>query len=405
MKKNKNFLRTFLAVVCIVASFAVTFSIGAANVFVDVSPTKDAWCYTQVMKAYNMGLINGYGNGYFGKNDPITRGQIVQILYNHYGTDVGSNSGFSDVPADAWYAKAVTWAAKNGVVSGYSNGTFGPNNKLTREQMVTILYNVAGRPSADTSMLAPFTDRGDVASYAVPGFSWAVSNGIVSGTSTTTLSPRGTATRAQVAVIMIRYIEKFEGEVPEYVPDPEPTPGTESRNADGTTNAAYVNSISGVNKDAAYPTTGAASSPNANGFYTEADVDIEGCALQYDALAYLNAFLDENGLAHAMWTVNDEVEEYTLVRAKEAYVNFAHERIDGSGKISTENLYKGNGSTSGVINAWKNSTGHNGTMKASSGDYVCVARYKTCWILTVWSPNSRQLQDVVAFSSSNYYYD
>mgnify|MGYP000019542105 FL=1 len=141
------------------------------------------------MQASEAGLMNGYGSSLFGKNDPITRGQMVQILYNYYGEDCGTNSGFSDVPSSAWYAKAVTWASKNGVVSGYSNSTFGPNNQLTREQMVTILYNVAGRPATNTSALSQFNDRGQVAAYAVNGFSWAVSNKVVSGTSNTTLSP------------------------------------------------------------------------------------------------------------------------------------------------------------------------------------------------------------------------
>ena len=92
-----------------------------------------------------------------------------------------------------------------------------------------------------------------------------------------------------------------------------------------------------------------------------------------------------------------------MMRAKEAYVNFAHERPDGSDPLATENLYKGNGSASGVINAWKNSQGHNRTMRASSGDYVCIARYKTCWVLTVWRPNSKQLTNVVTLSSTDYY--
>lgn len=397
----KRKLLSLLSILLVLSVLVVPAS-AVGSPFSDVS--KNYWASSQIGKAYNLGIVSGYPDGTFRPGNSVTGAHLVAMFARRYcSSDINADAAHAAGITYGWYDGELYALRKNGYLDGIPSTAW--DTAAPRELLVALLYNVAGRPSADTSMLASFTDRGDVASYAVPGFSWAVSNGIVSGTSTTTLSPRGTATRAQVAVIMIRYIEKFEGEVPEYVPDPEPTPGTESRNADGTTNAAYVNSISGVNKDAAYPTTGAASSPNANGFYTEADVDIEGCTLQYDALAYLNAFLDENGLAHAMWTVNDEVEEYTLVRAKEAYVNFAHERIDGSGKISTENLYKGNGSTSGVINAWKNSTGHNGTMKASSGDYVCVARYKTCWILTVWSPNSRQLQDVVAFSSSNYYYD
>ena len=382
-----------------------TTALASGTDFTDVSPNH--WAAKQIGQAKEVGLFQGYPDGGFHPEDPVTGAQFMTVLVNKYcpqdvNVDMAHQCGISG----RWYDGQFYAADKNHFLDdlpleeGWAKVL---DAKAPRELLVAMLYNAAGRPEVDESTLDKYTDRGDVASYAVPGFSWAVSNGIVSGTSTTTLSPKGTATRAQVAVIMIRYIEKFEGEVPEYVPDPEPTPGTESRNADGTTNAAYVNSISSVGKDAAYPTTGAASSPNANGFFTEADVDIEGCTLQYDALAYLNAFLDKNGKAHATWTVSDEVEEYTMMRAKEAYVNFAHERPDGSSYIAAENLYKGNGSASGVINAWDNSSGHHRTMLGCEGIYVCIARYKTCWALTQWVPGSKQLTNVVTLASNDYY--
>ena len=198
-----------LAVFLVCSNITGVIHVNAEQVFLDVSPTQDKWCYEQVMKAYNMGIIHGYGDGYFGKNNPITRGQIVQILYNRFGTDCGTDSGFKDVPSSMWCAKAIVWAAKNKIVSGYADGTFKPNDRLTREQMVKILYNVAGNPAVNTSeTLSKFKDADKVAGYAVNGFAWAVSNGVVSGTSSTTLSPKGTATRAQVAVILVRYIEK-----------------------------------------------------------------------------------------------------------------------------------------------------------------------------------------------------
>lgn len=389
-----------LAIAALMCISLCTTALASGTVFTDVQ--QNYWACSQIGKAYNLGIVSGYPDGTFRPANSVTGAHLIAMFARRYcAADISAEAAHAAGITCGWYDGELYALRENGYLDGIPSTVW--DAAAPRELLVALLYNVAGRPSADTSMLAPFTDRGDVASYAVPGFSWAVSNGIVSGTSTTTLSPRGTATRAQVAVIMIRYIEKFEGEVPEYVPDPEPTPGTESRNADGTTNAAYVNSISGVNKDAAYPTTGAASSPNANGFYTEADVDIEGCTLQYDALAYLNAFLDKNGKAHAMWTVNDEVEEYTMMRAKEAYVNFAHTRPDGSSHLATENLYKGNGGASGVINAWDNSVGHRGTMLGCEGIYVCIARYKTCWCLTGWIPNSKQLTNVVSLASNDYY--
>ncbi len=403
---------------------SLTLPASAAGSFADVSPTRDAWCYTQVMQASEAGLMNGYGSSLFGKNDPITRGQMVQILYNYYGEDCGTNSGFSDVPSSAWYAKAVTWASKKGVASGYSNGTFGPNNKLTREQMVTILYNVAGRPATNTSALSQFNDRGQVAAYAVNGFSWAVSNKVVSGTSNTTLSPRGTATRAQVAVILIRYLENVEGvQFPDVnggsVQPVEPTPtpskpdASSSQNSDGTTNAAYVNSLCDVGKSNDYPTTGDASSPNANGFYTKANVDVSGAKLQYDVIPYVNAFLEKHSSLKGTtvvapwdtemhWVTTDEQEEYTLLRAKEAYSYFEHERPDGTGILSGENLYRGNSGAEVVIKAWENSSGHASTMLNAgyTDSTTCVASCNGVWVMTIWDDIDCTL--VVKYSPNNY---
>lgn len=386
----------------------------ADKTFPDV--TGRDWCYTQVMQAAETGLMNGYADGRFGKNDPITRGQMVQILYSYYGQDVGADSGFSDVPASAWYAKAVTWASKKGVVSGYSNGTFGPDNQLTREQMVTILYNVADKPETNPSAISQYSDYHQVASYAADGFAWAVSNKVVSGTSSTTLSPRGTATRAQVAVILVRYLENVEGvKFPEVTIPTQPVqPTAGSQNADGTTNAAYVNSLCDVGKSNDYPTTGDASVPNANGFYTKANVDVSGAKLQYDVIPYVNAFLakhpnlKETSTAAPWdttmhWVTTDEQEEYTLLRAKEAYSYFEHARPDGSSGISGENLYRGNSGAEVVIKAWENSSGHASTMLgAGYQSYTtCVASYNGVWVMTIWGDINYQF--VIKTAANNYF--
>lgn len=424
----KRKLTALLAAAALCLSLTIPAS--AAGSFADVSPTRDAWCYTQVMQASEAGLMNGYGSSLFGKNDPITRGQMVQILYNYYGEDCGTNSGFSDVPSSAWYAKAVTWASKKGVASGYSNGTFGPNNKLTREQMVTILYNVADKPETNPSAISQYSDYYQVASYAADGFAWAVSNKVVSGTSSTTLSPRGTATRAQVAVILIRYLENVEGvKFPDVdsstqqpvEPTPTPTPtkpdASNSQNTDGTTNAAYVNSLCDVGKSNDYPTTGDASSPNANGFYTKANVDISGAKLHYEVIPYVNAFLakhdylikdnEDKGLdpwnVTMHWVTTDEQEEYTLLRAKEAYSYFEHERPNGSDIISGENLYCGNSGAEVVIKAWENSSGHASAMlNAGTQTYTtCVASYHEVWVMTIWGDINYQF--VIKTASNNYF--
>ena len=414
MKKKKLLSALLSAALC--AGMCVP-AFAAGPTFTDVPATH--WAYTAVEKASEAGLMNGYGGTLFGQNDPITRGQMVQILYNYYGEDCGTNSGFSDVPASAWYAKAVTWASKKGVVSGYSNGTFGPDNQLTREQMVTILYNVADKPETNPSAISQYSDYHQVASYAADGFAWAVSNKVVSGTSSTTLSPRGTATRAQVAVILVRYLENVEGvKFPEVTIPTQPVqPTAGSQNADGTTNAAYVNSLCDVGKSNDYPTTGDASVPNANGFYTKANVDVSGAKLQYDVIPYVNAFLakhdylikdhEDKGLdpwnVTMHWVTTDEQEEYTLLRAKEAYSYFEHERPDGSYILSAENLYCGNSGAEVVIKAWENSSGHASTMLSAGTQTctTCVASYNGVWIMTIWWKGD--LKDVKAFASNNYF--
>ena len=410
--KKKKLLSALLSAALCAGMCVPTFAAGPT--FTDVPATH--WAYTAVEKASEAGLMNGYGGTLFGPNDPITRGQMVQILYNYYGEDCGTNSGFSDVPASAWYAKAVTWASKKGVVSGYSNGTFGPDNQLTREQMVTILYNVADKPETNPSAISQYSDYHQVASYAADGFAWAVSNKVVSGTSSTTLSPRGTATRAQVAVILVRYLENVEGvKFPEVTIPAQPVqPTAGSQNADGTTNAAYVNSLCDVGKSNDYPTTGDASVPNANGFYTKANVDISGAKLQYDVIPYVNAFLakhpnlKETSTAAPWdttmhWVTMDEQEEYTLLRAKEAYSYFEHARPDGSDIISGENLYRGNSGAEVVIKAWENSSGHASAMlNAGYQSYTtCVASYNGVWVMTIWGDINYQF--VIKTASNNYF--
>ncbi len=414
MKKKKLLSALLSAALC--AGMCVP-AFAAGPTFTDVPATH--WAYTAVEKASEAGLMNGYGGTLFGQNDPITRGQMVQILYNYYGEDCGTNSGFSDVPASAWYAKAVTWASKKGVVSGYSNGTFGPDNQLTREQMVTILYNVAGKPATNYSIMDNYKDREQVASYAVNGFAWALWKNMVSGTSARTLSPRSTATRAQVAVILVRYLENVEGvKFPEVTIPTQPVqPTAGSQNADGTTNADYVNRLCNVGKSNAYLTTGDASTPNANGFYTKANVDVSGAKLQYDVIPYVNAFLakhdylikdnEDKGLdpwnVTMHWVTTDEQEEYTLLRAKEAYSYFEHKRPDNSWIISAENLYRGGNVAEYVIKAWENSSGHASTMLSAGTQTwtTCVASYNGVWVMTIFGPNG--FADVKEFASNNYF--
>ena len=155
------------------------------------------------------GLMNGTGDG-FSPNLAINRGMMVTVLYRMAGSpEVTAENPFTDVPADTWYTDAVIWASENGITAGTSETTFSPTNSLTREQLATILYRYADFENPDpieiTGELTGFTDAGQVASYATDAMKWAVGEGLISGTTETTLSPKATATRAQVATILMRY--------------------------------------------------------------------------------------------------------------------------------------------------------------------------------------------------------
>lgn len=178
--------------------------------FVDVA--SDAWYADSVLYAYENGLMTGTSETTFSPNEVTTRGQLVTILYRMEGEPPVSNiSRFDDVPSGQWYTNAVTWAADNGIVSGYGNRKYGPHDGITREQMVTILHRYADSKNVDTSKtvsLEKYSDQNQISSYAVTSMRWAVGEGLITGTSQTTLSPTGTSTRAQVAAILQRYGEK-----------------------------------------------------------------------------------------------------------------------------------------------------------------------------------------------------
>ena len=182
--------------------------------FSDVSA--NAWYASAVQYAVEHGLMAGVGNGRFGPEEPMTRAMLVTVLWRYAGRPEAGKNPFTDVPAGQWYTEAVTWAAENGVVSGVGNGRFAPNGNITREQMASILFRYAKLTGLDTSKrgeLAGFPDEGQVSSWAREALSWAVGEGIISGTAEggrTILKPQGNATRAQVASILMRFIRNSE---------------------------------------------------------------------------------------------------------------------------------------------------------------------------------------------------
>ena len=197
--------------------FAVVGELGEAKPVSDLGFTdvlEGAWYYDAVKYVKEKGLFNGTSATTFSPNRTMTRAMLVTVLHRLDGTAANASGvSFSDVPAGQYYTNAVAWAASNGIVSGYSKTVFGPDNSITREQLAAILYRYAkskGYDMSKTADLSVYTDAGTVSGFASDAMSWAVGNGLINGTSATTLSPKGTATRAQVATILMRFAQLSE---------------------------------------------------------------------------------------------------------------------------------------------------------------------------------------------------
>ena len=180
--------------------------------FTDVDTAK--WYHLSVDYVLTHKMMNGVSSRAFAPNANLTRGMLVQILYNLEGKPKGTAANFSDVQADAWYAEAVGWAATNKVVTGYADGTFRPNAAVTREQAAAILYRYAQSKGIDVSVgentnILSYVDVQQASEYAIPALQWAVGAGVLNGKNDSRLAPTGTATRAEIAAIMQRWCENI----------------------------------------------------------------------------------------------------------------------------------------------------------------------------------------------------
>ena len=183
-----------------------------ANPFTDVSE-KD-WFYSDVMFVYENGLMLGTSKTLFSPHGTATRGMMATILWRMEGSPVpkGKNS-FTDVEAGKWYADAITWTAENGIFAGYGKDKFGPDDPITREQLAAIFYRYADYKGYDLTVkgnLDKFKDADKITDYAKTAMQWAVGSGLMKGKSGNLLDPQGTATRAEIAAMLHRFIEKYE---------------------------------------------------------------------------------------------------------------------------------------------------------------------------------------------------
>lgn len=179
--------------------------------FVDVPA--DIWYEDGVYYVYQHGLMDGTSSITFSPDMTTTRSMVATILWRLEGSPVVDYAvPFDDVDLDSWYGEAVRWAASEGIITGYGNNKFGPDDLITREQMATMLHRYAQYKGYDVSIgentnILSYTDAADVGEYAIPAMQWAVGAEIINGTSDHTLSPEGDATRAEVAVILMRFCE------------------------------------------------------------------------------------------------------------------------------------------------------------------------------------------------------
>ena len=181
-----------------------------ANPFTDVSE-KD-WFYGDVMFAYENGLMIGTGNAQFRPHGTATRGMMATILWRMAGSPAPKgNNSFTDVEAGTWYTDAIAWTAENGIFLGYGNNKVGPNDSITREQLAAIFFRYADYKGCDMNAkgeLDKFRDAGKVSDYARAAMQWAVGSGLIQGKPDGVLDPQGTATRAEIAAMLHRFLEK-----------------------------------------------------------------------------------------------------------------------------------------------------------------------------------------------------
>ena len=215
MKTCKRFGALLLALILALSLSVTAYAAVEDTGFSDVAA--DAWYADAVTYVRDNGLMSGTSDKTFTPGGTMTRGMLVTTLYRMAGSPSLENEDlgypFADVPGDAWYADGVYWARLAGVVGGYSEDQFGPDDPVTREQIAAILWRYAGSPAAESG--TDFADEGSISAYAAQAVDWARTNGIVNGVEGNRFLPQSSATRAQVATILRNYLTMEEAGEPE----------------------------------------------------------------------------------------------------------------------------------------------------------------------------------------------
>ena len=204
-----------LLVICLLvgAGGITAFATEADSPFTDVSPSD--WFYSAVTFVFEHELMQGIGEATFSPDTMLTRAQVATILYRLAGEpEVEFRAIFSDVPAGEWYSDAIVWANDNNIVQGVGGGLFNPGGYISREAFAAMLYRYASSIGIVTTVpvgfnLNSFHDRNEISAWALDYMMWVNYSQLISGTSSTTLSPQDTASRAQAAVILMRFVTRF----------------------------------------------------------------------------------------------------------------------------------------------------------------------------------------------------
>ena len=175
--------------------------------FADVA--EGNWFYEAVYYCYDKGYFKGTSAGEFAPGETMTRAMFATVLYRIAGEpEVAEGSSFADVEKGKWYSDAIAWAAGEGIIDGYGNGLFGRDDPVTREQMAVLFWRYAGKPEAESGDLSAYSDADRISAWARDAVSWAVIAGVMNGNGDGTLDPRGDATRAEVAQIVMNFDTK-----------------------------------------------------------------------------------------------------------------------------------------------------------------------------------------------------
>ncbi len=212
MKKSKSFLKLSLITVLVIATLAVCVTIvGAAGKFTDIKG--DEWYASAVLKANELGIMNGTSDTTFAPLKNLSRAEYVAILFRLSGGEENMEFSFTDVPDDAWYKKYVGWAESAGVITGYGNAeTFGGNELITREQLMLMTSRYMKYEwisFEDSATAVEFADKAKISDWAADGVEITRKAGLITGDANANFNPQNPATRAEIATIVVRYADKL----------------------------------------------------------------------------------------------------------------------------------------------------------------------------------------------------